>query len=172
LFQVSDDPDTTYDLWVLPISGDRKPFVFLNQPYEERTGQFSPDGQWVAYVSNESGRHEIYVRPFPGPGGRWQISTEGGIQPRWSPDGKELFYIAPDANLVAVPIAVNGPVLNPGRPVPLFRSRIFGGGREIYQREQYDVGPDGRFLINVPTDDAVAPPITLLLNWNPERRTN
>jgi Tol biopolymer transport system component len=172
LFQVSDDPDTSYDLWVLPLFGDRKPFVFLNQPYEERTGQFSPDGHWVAYVSNESGRHEIYVRPFPGPGGQWQISTTGGIQPRWSQDGKELFYIAPDANLVAVPIAVDGPTLNPGRPIPLFRSGIVGGGREIYQRENYAVSADGRFLINVPTDDALAPPITLLLNWNPERRTN
>lgn len=171
LYGVADDPKTGFDLWLLPMQGDRKPFPFLNQTYEERIGQFSPDGRWVAYVSNQSGRHEIYVRPFPGPGGQWQISTAGGISPRWRADGKELFYIAPDAKLMAVPIAIGGSSLEPGTPVALFQTRIVFGGTETYNREQFDVAPDGRFLINVTTDDVASSPITLLLNWKP-RTTN
>ncbi len=81
---------------LLPMQGEAKPFVFLNTPSDERSSQFSPDGRWVAYQSNESGRFEIYVRPFPGPGGQWLISAAGGIQARWSRDGKELYYVAPD----------------------------------------------------------------------------
>jgi hypothetical protein len=107
------------------------------------------------------------MRPFPGPGGQWQVSTAGGIQPRWSPDGKELYYIAPDARLMAAPIAVKGTTLEPAAPTALFQTRIWGGGTETYNREQYDVAPDGQLLININTDDAVTPPITLLLNWKP-----
>lgn len=79
----------SFDIWVLPLEGDRKPFVYLNTNFDERRGQFSPDGRWVAYMSNESGRYEIYVRPFPGPGGQWQISTAGGIYPRWGGGGRK-----------------------------------------------------------------------------------
>jgi Tol biopolymer transport system component len=159
------------------MEGERKPFVFLNASFEERAGQFSPDGRWVAYVSTESGRHEIYVRPFPGQpsagavdaraGGQWQVSTAGGIQPRWRRDGKELYYIAPDGKLMAAPIVVNGATLEPGAPVALFQTRIWGGGTDAYYREQYDVASDGRFLINVTTGEATASPITLILNWAP-----
>jgi hypothetical protein len=108
------------------------------------------------------------VRPFPpSSGGQWQISTGGGTQPRWRPDGKELYYIAPDAKLMAVPIAANGSTLQPGTPVALFQTRIYGGGGNVNVRQQYDVARDGRFLINVATGDAGASPITLLLNWKP-----
>ena len=111
--------------------------------------------------------NEIYVRPFPGPGGQWLASTGGGIQVRWSPNGKELYYIAPDGKLMAVPIVVKGNALEPGTPAPLFQTRIQGGGANFAQKQQYDVAPDGRFLINVTTEDAAASPITLLLNWHP-----
>ena len=140
--------------------------MFLNTEFDERHGQFSPDGRWIAYRSNESGRYEIYVRSFSGPDGQWQISTAGGIAPRWRHDGKELYYIAPDGKLMAVPIRGQGTTLEPGTPVALFQTRIVGGGT-YPNRQQYDVASDGRFLINVSTDDATASPITLLLNWKP-----
>jgi eukaryotic-like serine/threonine-protein kinase len=162
------DPKTNYDIWVLPLDGDRKPQVFLQTPFDERDGRFSPDGRWVAYRSNESGRTEIYVRSFAGPGGQWQISTAGGTSPRWRRDGRELYYIAPDARLMAVPITSQGSTFEPGTPVPLFQTRIVGGGSNL-SRAQYDVAPDGRFLIDVPTEYAVASPITVILNWHPER---
>jgi dipeptidyl aminopeptidase/acylaminoacyl peptidase len=162
------DPKTGPDLSVLPLDGDRKPFVFLSTRFDERVGQFSPDGRWVAYQSNESGRNEVYVRPFPGPGGQSQVSTSGGIQTRWRRDGQELYYIAPDGKLMAVPIAVKGGTLEPCVPVVLFQTRIWGGGTNTLSRQQYDVVPDDRFLINVTTEDATNP-ITLLLNWKPKR---
>ena len=128
----------------------------------------SPDGRWVAYLSNESGQFEIYVRPFPPSAGQWQVSSAGGIQPRWRHDGGEVYYVAPDERLMAVPISVSGATLQPGTPTPLFQTRIFGGGSNVASRQQYDVTRDGRFLVNTVSDD-VGPPITLLLNWNPNR---
>ena len=98
------DPKTGWDLAAMPMMGDRKPTVVASTPFEERGGQFSPDGRWVAYQSNESGRSEIYVQSFPGPGGKWQVSTAGGTDARWRPDGKELFFLAPDAKLMAVSV--------------------------------------------------------------------
>jgi hypothetical protein len=95
---------------------------------------------------------------------------DGGIAPRWRRDGKELFYIAPDARLMAVPIVTQGGMLDPGTPVTLFQTRIAGGGANPL-RQQYDVAPDGRFLINVITDvTSEVPPITLLQNWSPEQK--
>src|SRR5207244_10894865 len=152
------------DIWVLTLEGDRKLFVYLKTNFDERRGQFSPDGRWVAYMSNESGRHEIYVRPFPGPGGQWQISTAGGIYPRWGAGGKEVEYIGPDGTLMAAPIGVNGATIEPGRPVVLFRTRILGGGTNLDAGTQYDIARDGRILINTVLDNA-ASPITLLQNW-------
>jgi dipeptidyl aminopeptidase/acylaminoacyl peptidase len=161
------DPMTTFDIWVLPLDGDRKPFAFLRTNFQERSGQFSPDGRWIAYVSNESGRSEVYVRPFPPAPGQWQISTEGGAQPRWAPNGRELYYIAPDAELMAVPIVATSDAIEPGTPVALFQTQIWFVGAN--NRIQYDVGRDGRFLINVSVDQDSLSPITLLLNWTPER---
>jgi serine/threonine protein kinase/Tol biopolymer transport system component len=180
------DPQTSLDLWVLPMFGDRTPSVFLKTPFREGYGAFSPDGRWVAYESNESGRNEIYIRPFVPPsraasadkpagkpptpaGGQWQISTAGGIYPRWRPDGKELYYLNPAGAMMAAPIAVIGATLAPGAPVVLFPTRIVGGGEDIAQGRQYDVASDGRFLINTVLDTAAAP-ITLLQNWNPEAK--
>jgi eukaryotic-like serine/threonine-protein kinase len=160
------DPQTSFDLWARPVEEKRKPFVFLNTKFSERKGRFSPDGRWVAYQSNQSGREEVYIRPFPEPGGQWQVSTEGGIWPRWRRDGKELYYIAPDARLTAVPITSKGGTLEPGTPIPLFQTRIVGAGTDPGLQAEYDVAPDGRFLINTALADA-ASPITLIQNWKP-----
>ena len=167
------------DLWVLPMGGDRKPWVFLKTPFNERLGAFSPDGRWVAYLSNESGSSQIYVRPFAGPaasgastnaaGGQWQVSTAGGIFPRWRRDGKELYYIGPDGAMMAAPITVTGWTVTPGAPVVLFPTRILGGRVDIGLGRQYDVARDGRFLVNTVLDEASAP-ITVLQNWRPEAK--
>jgi len=170
----SNDPQTGRDLWVLPTEGARKPWVFLKTSFDESFGQFSPNGRWVAYMSNESERNEIYIRPFAAPtasgapanpaGGGSQISTAGGIHPRWRPDGKELYYIGPNGEMMAAPIAATGTTLELGAPVALFPTRIYGGGLNNIQGRQYDVTRDGRFLINTVLDDASSP-ITLLMNW-------
>ena len=132
------DPKTGSDIWALPLDGDRKPFPVVQTNFDERDGQFSPDGKWIAYQSNESGRFEIYVQPFPGPGGKSQVSTNGGAQVRWRRDGKELFYIALDGRLMAVPIrlASNGQAVEAGTPVPLFATHV-GGACSIARQTQY-----------------------------------
>ena len=165
------DPQTSRDIWVLPMEGDRKPFVFVNTRFDERAAQFSPDGHWVAYISNESGRFEVYVRPFSGTSsevasGQWQVSTFGGGAPRWRLDGRELYYIAPDDKLMAAPIRTSGATLEPGTPVALFQTRIYGGGNDPGIGIQYDVSGDGRFLIDTVKEDATSS-ITLLQNWAP-----
>ena len=158
-------PSGNMDLWVWPLDSVRKPTVFLNTKFDERGPHFSPDGRWVSYHSNESGRNEVYVRPFPGPGGQWQISTAGGSTARWRHDGRELYYVSLDGKLMAVPIAAKGATLEPGTPMELFRIRSELGGGVV--RGQYAVAPDGRFLVNVTTGDNTSFPITLLLNWKP-----
>jgi Tol biopolymer transport system component len=161
------DLKTGTDLWVLPVEGQRMPFTLLKTEANELSGQFSPDGRWVAYQSSESGRYEVYVRPFPGPGGQFPISTAGGVYPRWSPDGKELYYIAPDAKLMAVTISAKASAFEAGTPTVLFQTRRAGGGSNVVGRgPQYDVAPDGRFLINTEAGSGTSP-ITLLLNWKP-----
>jgi Tol biopolymer transport system component len=165
----SEDPKSGRDLWVLPLDRDGKPgkpIEFLKTNFQEHRGRFSPDGQWVAYVSDQSGQPDIWVRPFPpGPGGEWQVSVGGGVQPRWRRDGKELYYIAPDGRLMAVPVMIKGAVFERGAPVPLFGTRI--AGTNAYTRQQYDVAADGRFLFDVTTEDGATSPITLLQNWKP-----
>ena len=138
-------------------------FRSLSTQFSEAQGAFSPDGKWVAYQSNESGRYEIHVRPFPGPGGQWQVSTSGGISPRWRADGKELYYIAPDSKLMAVGVSTQGTTFTPGTPEALFPTHITPG---VF-KQQYDVAHDGRFLINTELDTASTEPIHLLLNWKP-----
>jgi eukaryotic-like serine/threonine-protein kinase len=160
------DPKTGTDLWVLG-EGTREPSVFLRTQANELWGQFSPDGRWVAYQSNETGRYEIYVRPFAGGGEPVPISTAGGVYPRWSRDGKELYYIAPDAKMMAVPIRATAATIEAAAPATLFQTRRVGGGSNAIGRgHQYDVARDGRFLINVEAESS-APPLTLLLNWKP-----
>ena len=165
------DPKTGYDLWWVPLNekGAGTPTPFLREKHEERSGQFSPDGRWVAYVSDETGQREIYVRPFPGPGPPSPVSTAGGIAPRWEKSGKELYYIAPDGTLMAAPMTMQGPTLQVGLPVRLFATRIFGGGGAQPPRSEYTVSPDGRFLININLGEPTASPMIILLNWKPRR---
>ncbi len=170
-------PQTRTDLWVVPMVGAHTPSVFLKTPFNEEEGVFSPDGRWVAYESDESGRFEIYVRPFHAPGAKdsdaasgemqWQVSTAGGIDPVWQPDGKQIDYIDPSGAMMAAPITVSGARLAAGTPVKLFQTHIVYGGENSAGGREYDVAPDGRFLINTVSQSAAAP-ITLIQNWNPE----
>ena len=154
---------------MLPIEpssgGERKPIPFLVTQADETFGQFSPDGKWVAYSSDESGRREVYVQGFApdrvpaAGGGKWQMSTAGGDKPRWARNGKELYYIALDRKMMAVPVKL-GPPFEPGVAVPLFETRGVGFF-------PYDVHADGRFLVVTPvnTETPVSTPVTIVLNW-------
>jgi Tol biopolymer transport system component len=160
------NPKSGTDLWVLP-RDTRVPILFLGTAANELWGQFAPNGHWMAYQSNETGRYEIYIRPFPSGGGPTLISTAGGVYPRWSRDGKELYFIAPDATMMAVSIRATATTIDAGAPAVLFQTHRLGGGSNVIGRShQYDVAADGRFLINVDADSS-ASPITLLLNWKP-----
>lgn len=156
--------------------GDREPSVLLATPFRETYGAFSPNGRWLAYQSNESGRPEVYVRPFIAPGtapttpgereAQWQVSTAGGVHPTWRPDGREIYYLDPVGTMMAAPVTVAGAAFEAAEPATLFATRVLGGGRDAQQRRQYDVAPDGRFLVDTVLDEASAP-ITLLMNWQP-----
>ncbi len=156
------DPKTQGDLWIMPMNStnERKPFPFLQTEFNETRANFSPDGRWVAYQSNESGTNEIYVRPFPGPASKWQVSTSGGSRPRWRKDGKELFYHGNDNKIYAAEIKLNSSTAEVGSVVPLFHPHAFVGGF----RDGYDVSADGqRFLVSVLEQQTG--PVTVLLNW-------
>ena len=156
-----------WSLWALPLHGDRKPMRVMQTDSDRSFGQFSPDGKMIAYSSTESGHWEIYVQPFPGPGTKSLVSTAGGISARWGPDGKELFYIALDDRLMAVPIrlASDGESVEARTPVPLFTTRVGGALQQTGFTPQYVVAPDGRFLMNTVVEDPNASPITVILNW-------
>jgi Tol biopolymer transport system component len=175
LLYASSDLATGSDLWALPMTADGKPdgepFPVVKTGALAMEGQFSPNHRWVAYVSNATtGINEVYVQAFPGPGGKKLASANGGVDPRWGPDGRELFYVAPDGKLMAVAIQVepDGRALNLGPPTALFPTRLATGtGVSIgfRSRPQYAVAPDGRFLMNVTVDDTVVSPISIILNW-------
>ena len=169
---------TGFDLLVAPLEGDRKPWAFLQTKFDEKQGRFSPDGRWVAYQSNESGRPDIYIREFvdraaagfqaKAASPQWQVSTAGGLFPAWRHDGKELYWVGPDSRMMAATITVTGKTLQPSPPFALFQTRIAGGGLDVNTGgRQFDVSSDGRFLINTVLDGA-ATPITLLQNWKPK----
>jgi eukaryotic-like serine/threonine-protein kinase len=167
------DPKRGFDIWALPLEGDRKePFPVVQTEFDEGLAQFSPDGTWIAYQSDRTGRLEIYVRPFRGPGGDdVRISIDGGSQVRWNPNGRELFYLAPDDRLMAVPIrfASNGKAVEPGTPVGLFAARVGGPFGSKY-RQQYMVSPDGQsFVLHSVVGETNTSPITVILNWRPKR---
>lgn len=157
------------NLWVLPLFGDRKPHPILQAPFRVPQAQFSPDGRWVAYVSNESGRYEVYVVPFPvSGGGKWQISTAGGSQPRWRHDGKEIFYLAADNKLMGAVVNAQGSGIEVGAVRPLFQTHAAAVSPGLYLRGAYtyDVSADGqRFLINTPLAPGQTAPITIVVNW-------
>ncbi len=167
---------TGLDIWVLrmgdtaPGSGQvpsatsgqvRKAQPFLQTPFNEGAADFSPDGRWLAYISDESGRYEVYVQPYPGPGGKWQISTEGGTEPAWNRNGRELFYRSGD-KMMAVEVTTQ-PAFAAGKPRMLFEGRY---QPSPVQSTNYDVSPDGqRFLMLKPTDQAAPAQINVVLNW-------
>jgi serine/threonine protein kinase len=178
----AEDPTTYNDIWILPMDSkrageERKPFVFLQTEFQEVRAAFSPDGRWIAYQSNESGRDEIYLRPFLDPdvkpistsrdvrSGRWQVSTNGGTHARWRRDGKELFYLGSDDKIMAVEIKLGSTTVDVGAVRPLFQISPFRGA----SRDLYDVTTDGqRFLVATPGGEEISSPITLVVNWNAE----
>jgi dipeptidyl aminopeptidase/acylaminoacyl peptidase len=154
------DDTTQLDIWVLPLFGDRKPFPYVHGDFNESQGQFSPDGRWMAYVSDESGTQQVYIQSFPALTGKEQVSTAGGSEPRWRRDGKELFYVAADRKLMSVPVK-SGTTLQADAPRALFETTLpFAPARQ-----NYSVSPDGqRFLLNTPA--GTTSPIIIVENWS------
>ena len=165
LYTASGDHKTGQDIWVLPLAAGVKPFPLLQTPFSELHAQFSPDGRWVAYQSNESGRSEIYVIPFSpeggAPGGKRQVSTAGGVLVRWRQDGKQLFYIAPDHKLMAAEVGAKGGSFEAGQVTALFGGLLTGQGF------LYDVADGGqRFLAVLPPEQSPATkPLIVVQNW-------
>ncbi len=150
------------DLWVLPLSGDRKPFAFVATPAGESAGQFSPNGRWIAYRSNQTGVNEVYVAPFPSPGRAIRVSRRGGQNPHWRGDGKELFFMTALDTMMSVDVDSSGDEFGVGTERQLFTAPFERNGMFWY-----DVSPDGqRFLINLRGDRREEPPpLTLVVNW-------
>ena len=164
LYTAAENLTTRSDLWVLPSEG-RKPVPFVRTAFDEDQGRFSPNGRWIAYVSNETGANEVYVRAFTtdfrggaaGTGGSRLISRGGGSAPRWRGDGREMFYLAPDGKMMAAEVSA-GPEFRAGAPTPLFQ---IPSGAMVG-----DVSADGkRFLLVIPAGPSATPPFTVVLNW-------
>jgi Tol biopolymer transport system component len=173
------DPQSRGDLWVVPMIPDSTPAILLKTAADEQGGVFSPDGRWVAYHSDQSGRYEVYVRRFVLPGNgrdsptvgetQVQLSVAGGTYPAWRRDGKELFFLRPGGVLMAAPITFTSSGVESGVPTELFATQLDARGSESAIGRMYDIGPDGRFLINAPVGaSSAAPPIMLIENWNPD----
>jgi eukaryotic-like serine/threonine-protein kinase len=148
------------ELWVLPVSGDRKAFPYQQTKFTEGFGSLSPGGEWLAYGSDESGRQEVYVQTFPKLGGKWQVSSDGGTRPQWSKDGKELYFISADGKLMSVSIRGSGGRFEAGTPQSLFEAPPPQSSGFLI-----DISKDGRFLILAPTEESAGAPITVLVNW-------
>jgi eukaryotic-like serine/threonine-protein kinase len=156
------DPTTHSDLWLLPMAGAPNPEPLLRSEHNERQGQVSPDGRWLAYTSDESGRDEVYVQRLPPGPSTWRISKDGGGDPRWRFDGKELYYVGNDRRFMAV--AINpGARFDHGSPVPLFDTGV--PPHWYAARNLYDVSRDGRFLFMTPVEDDRSSPFTIVINW-------
>jgi Tol biopolymer transport system component len=153
--------EQNWDIWAMRVTGDRKPFPLRKTKFSEDEGVLSPDGGFIAFRSNESGRSEIYVQEFPEARSKWQISPNGGRDPHWRADGRELYYRSPDSRVMAVPID-KGPSFAAGTPQPLFQARF----APIDARSLYRPSPDGqRFLVVAPRMGDVSPPAVVVLNW-------
>ncbi len=152
--------------WVLPLAGDRKPVPLTPDTFVTNSARFSPDGRWLAYSSNESGRFEVYVMPFGGGTGKWQVSSQGGLQPVWRRDGKELFYWTADNALMAVPITLNRDGVQLGSAQQLFRFSNPVGIVGIVS--PYDATADGQRFLLITTPQQTPRPITLVSNWTAE----
>jgi len=157
------------DLYLLAPGEDATPQPLIVSRGFQAQGQFSSDAKWIAYTSNESGRPEVYVRPRDGRAVQWQISAEGGAQPRWRGDGREIFYVSLDGTLTAVPVTFSSDDVSAGVPVPLFTERTLRTNNNVFYyggAAAYDVTPDGRrFLVNRLTQEPTAGPLHLVLHW-------
>ena len=150
---------TGVDIWLLPLFGDRKPIPYLQSAANERFPRVSPNGKWLAYASDETKQQEIYVQSFPVPGGKQQISTNGGTYPQWSRNGKELFFFSLDDKLMVVDVKASGDNFDAGAPRPLF------GAHPATTNPRFDVSRNGRFLMPVPMGQQGASQIMVVLNW-------
>ena len=149
----------TSDIWALPLFGDRKPFPVAQTEFAESQGTFSPDGRWIAYTTDETGQPNVYVQPFLRAGGKHRISPNGGRNPHWRADGKELFYLDAAGAMTAVPID-----LTASSPAGLPRTLFPAEAVSLYN--MYAVTRDGqRFLVNRPQNAATATPLTVIVNW-------
>jgi len=162
------DPTTGWDIWLMNLESDRRPRPFLQTPSNEGGPMLSPDGHWLAYVSDEAGRQEVYVQPFPGPGGKVQISTEGGTEPVWARNGRELFYRNGD-KMMAASIGTQ-PTLAAAKPQVLFEGHYETAVYPFLQN--YDVSPDGQRFLMIKGSEQEAPPtqVNVVLNWSEELR--
>jgi len=156
--------ETNQDLWLLPLGNNQEPRRYLTTLAWEMAARFSPDSQWLAFVSNESGAAEVYVAPVDDAGARYRVSSAGGIAPRWGRDGKELIYVTPDFNLVSVPLTL-GRHVQRGTPTMMFRQQTLYEGY-LRGNVAYELTPDGqRLLVNRVLRDPAVAPLTLLTNW-------
>jgi len=145
----------------LPLDGSGSARALLDSQFNEYHPRFSPDSHWFAYVSDESGRSEVYVRTFPQLGDKWQVSTGGGAQPHWRHDGKELYFISPDRKLMAVDVKL-GQTFEMGTPKPLFQTQV----PSFRSPNRYDVAADGqKFLINSGVQETSRAPVQVIVNW-------
>jgi Tol biopolymer transport system component len=159
LLYTQTDSATKASLWAMPLEGDRTPFVLVDSPFLNDEAQLSPDGRWLVYGSNESGRFEVYIQRFASRGERWRLSTDGGSQPKWRADGRELFYVAPDGTMMTVAVPQDR---DPGQPTALFRTPL----RPVSYLDQYAVTPDGqRFLIIAPSQTNESARLMVISNW-------
>ena len=165
---VQQSTSSGYDLATFPVSGQGKPMTFLATPFNEVQGRLAPNGRWVAYASDESGKFEVYVRPFPASAsGQKLISLAGGMQPEWRRDGKELFYIAADGKMMALSVTTDGAQFEAGAARALFDVEV-PEAIAPYPTD-YAVTADGqRFLVNTVVDQPTQPALTVTLNWTAE----
>jgi serine/threonine protein kinase/Tol biopolymer transport system component len=157
--------NTNADIWALPMfpdkSGEQKPFPVVATNFLDVTPSFSPDGKWLAYANNETGRMEVYIQPFPSGAGRWQVSTAGGARPNWRKDGKELFFFSNDQQMMAVDVSQKGASLQLGAPHALFKATTVSGASG-----PYTVSADGKkFVMNTVLPQSITEPLTLITNW-------
>jgi Tol biopolymer transport system component len=164
----SREPETGADILALPLDGEGSPFPVVQTRFREWFGQFSPDGRWIAYQSDESGRPEIYLQPFPGPGNKVAVSAGGAGQVRWSHDGKELFYLTLEGRLMAVPVrSASNSDLQLGAPAALFASPSGGFVQQGEDRYQYMVGAGGQRFLFAEVSQTQSPPVAVILHWKP-----
>ena len=160
LYTFSGTFPATLDIWALPLFGDRKPFPVAQTEFAESLGTFSPDGRWIAYTTDETGQPNVYVQPFLRAGGKHRISPNGGRNPHWRADGRELFYLDATGTMTAVSIDLNDTSPAFGLPKTLFPAGV------VSVNNMYAVTRDGqRFLVNRPQNAATATPLTVIVNW-------